>query len=112
MKKIKSFTHFPQAKIQASKIAEYLLDNKVKPPNGDHLSCKRFQQLGLSLGFSDGMATLNYLFEAAFCSKKLSYSFLKGIFAHQTFDTNPILQFLHEACYAQAFSQQLTRIEF
>ena len=98
------YTLFPQAKIQASKIAEYLLNNKVKLPNGDHLSCKRFQQLGLSLGFSDGMATLNYLFEAAFCSKKLSYSFLKGIFAHQTFDTNPIFTILHEACYAQAFS--------
>jgi len=73
-------------------------------PNGDLLTVKRFQQLGLSLGFSDGMATLNYLFENAFINKELSYTFLKNFMSHQTFDTNPIFTILHEACYAQNFS--------
>ena len=42
------------------------MKNEIYLPNGDLLTVKRFQQLGLSLGFSDGMATLNYLFENAF----------------------------------------------
>ena len=95
---------FPEAKINARRIADYLLRNKVYLPNGDQLSVERFQQLGLNLGFSDGMATLNFLFEKAFINKKLSYSFLKGVLSIQSFDTNPIFTVLHEACYAQEFS--------
>ena len=95
---------FPQAKVNSRKIADHLMENEVLLPNGDTLSVERFQQLGLNLGFSDGMATLNFLFERAFSNKKLSYSFLKGVLSLQTFDTNPIFTVLHEACYAQAFS--------
>ena len=95
---------FPQAKVNSRKIADHLMENEVLLPNGDTLSVERFQQLGLNLGFSDGMATLNFLFERAFVNKKLSYSFLKGILSLQTFDTNPIFTVLHEACYAQEFS--------
>ena len=98
------YATFPEAKINSRKIADYLLENKVYLPNGDQLSVDRFQQLGLNLGFSDGMATLNFLFEKAFINKKLSYSFLKGVLSLQTFDTNPIFTVLHEACYAQRFS--------
>ena len=95
---------FPEAKINARRIADYLLRNNVYLPNGDQLSVERFQQLGLNLGFNDGMATLNFLFEKAFINKKLSYSFLKGVLSIQSFDTNPIFTVLHEACYAQEFS--------
>ena len=95
---------FPQAKVNSRKIADHLMKNKVMLPNGDILSVERFQQLGLNLGFNDGMATLNFLFERAFSNNKLSYSFLKGVLSLQTFDTNPIFTVLHEACYAQAFS--------
>ena len=98
------FKTFPKAQGNARSIANHLIKNKVYLPNGDLLTVKRFQQLGLSLGFSDGMATLNYLFENAFINKKLSYIFLKNFMSHQTFDTNPIFTILHEACYAQNFS--------
>ena len=87
-----------------NKIAKYLNENEVALPNGDILSIKRFQQLGLNLGFSDGMASLNFLFERAFVNNHISYSFLKNVFTMQTFDTNPIFTILHEACYAQGFS--------
>ena len=95
---------FPQAKVNSRKIADHLMENEILLPNGDPLSVERFQQLGLNLGFSDGMATLNFLFERAFSNEKLSYSFLKGVLSLQTFDTNPIFTVLHEACYAQEFS--------
>lgn len=98
------YATFPQAKINSRKIADHLMENEVFLPNGDTLSVERFQQLGLNLGFSDGMATLNFLFERAFSKEKLSYSFLKGVLSLQTFDTNPIFTVLHEACYAQEFS--------
>ena len=98
------FNTFPNARDNVQMITEYLQENQVHLPNGDILSIKRFQQLGLQLGFSDGMATLNYLFENAFINSKLSYAFLKNILSLQSFDTNPIFSVLHEACYAQNFA--------
>ena len=95
---------FPCAKGNVRKIAKFLKTNEIFLPNGDPLTLKRFQQLGLNLGFSDGMATLNFLFERAFVNNELSYFFLKGILSLQSFDTNPIFTVLHEACYAQGFS--------
>ena len=97
---------FPNAKLNAKKISQYLNRNNVYLPNGDLLSVKRFQQLGLSLGFSDGMATLNFLFERAFIDDKISHFFLKQVLMMQTFDTNPLFTVLHEACYAQEFSTE------
>ena len=98
------FNTFPKARDNVQMIVEYLQNNPVHLPNGDILSAKRFQQLGLQLGFSDGMATLNYLFENAFINSKLSYAFLKNILSLQSFYTNPIFSVLHEACYAQNFA--------
>ena len=95
---------YPQAKENVKAIADYIKSNQVFLPNGDRLSIRRFQQLGLNLGFSDGMPTLNFLFEKGLINKHLSYSFLKNILSMQTFDTNPIFTILHEACYAQGFS--------
>ena len=98
------YSIFPDSYDYARRITDYLLTHNVHLPNGDLLTVERFQQLGLQLGFSDGMATLNFLLESAFAGEELSYSFLKGIMSLQSFDTNPIFTILHEACYAQGFA--------
>ena len=98
------YNTFPDAHDHAQRIAEHLSKHNVQLPNGDTLMVERFQQLGLQLGFSDGMATLNFLLESAFAGQELSYSFLKSIMSLQGFDTNPIFTILHEACYAQEFA--------
>lgn len=98
------YKNFPKAQKNAIKIARYLQKKETFLPNGDSLTVKRFQQLGLQLGFSDGPSKLNYLFEDAFVKDELSYTFLKNIFSEQSFDTNPLFTILHEACYAQKFS--------
>ena len=100
------YKNFPKAKLNAKKIVDYLDQNTVYLPNGDLLSVKRFQQLGLNLGFSDGMAILNYLFERAFINGRISNFFLKQLFTLQTFDTNPLFTIIHEACYAQGFATE------
>ena len=100
------YKKFPKSIDIIPKIISHIRNNKEYLPNGDILTVKRFQQLGLLLGFSDGMANINYLIENAFISakNKLSYIFLKNFYSAQSFDTNPIFSVLHEACYAQNFS--------
>ena len=95
---------FPTAHENAKKIANIIINNQIKLPNNEILTVERFQLLGLMLGFSDGMATLNYLMETAIQNQHLAYSFLKNLQSVQTFDTNPIFTVLHEACYAENFA--------
>ena len=103
-KNLNFFNIFPNAQDRACRIADIIQITSPELPNGDKLTIERFQLLGLQLGFHDGYANLNYLFENAISNEKLSYSFLKGFMGLQSFDTNPFFTILHEACYAQQFS--------
>ena len=103
-KNLNFFNIFPNAQDRACRIADIIQKTNPELPNGDKLTIERFQLLGLQLGFHDGYANLNYLFENAISNEKLSYSFLKGLMGLQSFDTNPFFTILHEACYAQQFS--------
>ena len=103
-KNLNFFNIFPNAQDRACRIADIIQITSPELPNGDKLTIERFQLLGLQLGFHDGYANLNYLFENAISNEKLSYSFLKGLMGLQSFDTNPFFTILHEACYAQQFS--------
>ena len=103
-KNLNFFNIFPNAQDIACRIADIIQKTSPELPNGDKLTIERFQLLGLQLGFHDGYANLNYLFENAISNEKLSYSFLKGFMGFQSFDTNPFFTILHEACYAQQFS--------
>lgn len=98
------FRIFPNAHDRACQIADLIQNSNPILPNGGKFTVERFQLLGLQLGFSDGYANLNYLFEHAIANGELSYSFLKGVMNLQSFDTNPFFTILHEACYAQGFS--------
>ena len=103
-KNLNFFNIFPNAQDSACRIADIIQKTSPELPNGDKLTIERFQLLGLQMGFHDGYANLNYLFENAISNEKLSYSFLKGLMGLQSFDTNPFFTILHEACYAQQFS--------
>jgi len=92
----------------------------VKLPTGGRLTVRRFQQVGFMLGFDEGMETLHYLLEGAFCAGAqgdvLSLPFLRAVENSQTFETNPIFAVLHEMCYTQGaasrWSAERVRGEF
>jgi len=96
------YARYPEDVARVRAIAEHLAANEVRLPDGDPLSVRRFQTLGLQLGFSDGFETVHYLVEDAFThGGALSYPFLRGLQNAQSWDTNPIFSVLHEACYTQ-----------
>jgi len=77
----------------------------VRLSNGDRLSPRRFRQLGLAFGSSNGYEQVHYLLENAFVEgrngKEISYYFLRTFENSLFFDTNPIFAILHEAIYCQ-----------
>jgi pimeloyl-ACP methyl ester carboxylesterase len=101
----KYFARYPGDEALAARILQHLHDHEVTLPTGGKLSIRRFQQLGFLLGFDEGMETLHYLLELAFCQgvrgEALSLPFLRGVENTHSFETNPIFAALHEMCYTQ-----------
>ena len=99
------FARYPRDEPLALEIMEHLHKRGVTLPTGGRLTVRRFQQLGFQLGFDEGMETLHYLLESAFCEgangKELSLPFLRDFENSQHFETNPIFAVLHEMCYTQ-----------
>jgi pimeloyl-ACP methyl ester carboxylesterase len=99
------FERYPDDAERAQAVADYLADREVQLPTGDPLSVRRFQQLGMGFGASDGFERAHYLLEEAFADtgkgREPSYTFLRALENTQAFDTNPIYALLHEACYCE-----------
>ena len=104
--KMKQFIRdFPEAQGLCNRIADHLLNNDVRLPNGQQFTVEQFQLIGINLGRSDGGLALYYLLESAFVDvdgqQELSYSFLNAMMAEQAYLTNPIYAILHESIYCQ-----------
>ena len=99
------FERYPHAQGLTREIADYLLANDVRLPNGQPFTVRQFQQLGLSLGSSTGSEALIDLLENAFVTvdgrREVAYEFLHRILSATSFNLRPIFTILHEAIYAQ-----------
>ncbi|HRW10962.1 MAG TPA: alpha/beta fold hydrolase, partial [Caldilineaceae bacterium] len=99
------YERYPDDVARAQAIVRYLQDHDVRLPDGAQLTPRRFQQLGLSFGASDGFETIHYLLEEAFVrgadGPMLGYPFLSHLMQAQHYETNPIFAILHESIYCQ-----------
>ncbi len=100
------YQRYPDDARQVRKIVDCLLQNDVRLPGGGQLTARRFLQLGLQFGMSDGFEAVHYVLEEAFVAgvdgqQVLNWNFLFHIEQMQSFDTHPIYSLLHEACYTQ-----------
>ena len=114
------FERYPHAQRLAREIADHLLANEVHLPNGQRLTARQFQQLGMELGSATGAERLIDLLEHAFVTvrggREISYEFLHRTFSATNFNLRPIFTILHEAIYAQGeatrWAAQRVRGEF
>ncbi|OZS43457.1 alpha/beta fold hydrolase [Photobacterium sanguinicancri] len=99
------FSRFPSAQQRCNEIANYLVDNHVLLPNGQHFTVEQFQLIGINLGRSGAELPMYYLLEDAFVEvddkRELSYAFLNSMLMEQAYQTNPIYAILHESIYCQ-----------
>jgi pimeloyl-ACP methyl ester carboxylesterase len=99
------YRRYPDDVQLAREIVDYLDGNEVILPSGDRLTSRRFEQLGLAFGGSEGFERTHYLLEDAFVEmpsgRELSYPFLRNVENGFSFQTNPIFAVLHEAIYCQ-----------
>ncbi|MCC7141150.1 MAG: alpha/beta fold hydrolase [Candidatus Eisenbacteria bacterium] len=95
------FERYPADRAAVDEIGRRLGAEDVRLPNGDRLSVRRFQQLGMAFGMSDGFETIHALIESAFDGGEWNPAFLIDVDRQQSFTRNPIFAILHEPIYAQ-----------
>lgn len=99
------YERYPEDAERVTRICRALDETVVTLPGGDRLSSRRFLQLGLEFGFSDGFELVHYLVESAFVQgpdgPEFGWAFLRAFQGTLSYDTHPIFSILHEAAYAQ-----------
>ncbi len=98
------YAMFPEQERNIRRIANHLAARDVRLPQGDRLTVRRFQQLGLNFYRSTGYAFLNYLLETAWVNgpggPELSYAFLREVERQFPYEQNPIFAVLHEPIFS------------
>lgn len=94
---------FPGDRQKLDDIADFITANQPMLPNGDPLTVRRFQTLGLMLGMGDGSERLHWLLEEAFTDdrkQELNRHFLTSLMTLTGLDDNPLFAAIHENLYA------------
>ena len=92
----------PQDRAILDRIADRLAGGDVRLPDGDLLSVRRFQHLGLDLGMADGPDRLHWLLDEAFGDDgELTDHFLGQVQDRTAYHDNPLFAAIHESIYAQ-----------
>ncbi|TAG47278.1 MAG: alpha/beta fold hydrolase [Betaproteobacteria bacterium] len=104
------YARYPDDVARVKLIAKHLIENDVRLPGGARLTARRFLQLGMPFGMSDGYEPLHYWLEEAFVEgasgPEINWNFLKTIEHEQFLETNPIYALLQEGCYTQGVASR------
>jgi pimeloyl-ACP methyl ester carboxylesterase len=94
------YTRYPEDVALVRRIADHVDENDVRLPDGDRLTARRLQVLGLAFGMSDGYERVHWMLEMAFHGSQLSDTFRYGVMATTGFIDNPLYA-LQEYVYGQ-----------
>jgi pimeloyl-ACP methyl ester carboxylesterase len=94
------YRRYPQDVEAVAAIADRLAAEPVLLPDGDVLTVRRFQSLGIDLGMKPGFERMHWLVEDAFTRPgRLSEGFLAGVLARTSSAANPLFWSLQESIY-------------
>ncbi len=87
-------------------VADHLEATDTRLPDGDRLTVRRLQTLGIDLGMGPGAERLHWLFEEAFEGESpdgagLSDTFLAQVMTRTSYDDNPLFAVMQESIYGQ-----------
>ncbi len=99
------YRRYPQDVAAISRIADRLAGGDVQLPDGDLLTVRRFQALGIDLGMKPGHERLHWLVEKAFARPgRLSSAFLADVLSLSASAGNPLFWTLQESIYGDPAS--------
>ncbi|WP_406705804.1 alpha/beta fold hydrolase [Sodalis sp.] len=95
---------YPADAARIARLADVIAGSDVRLPDGDRLSVRRLQTLGMAFGMATGFDQVHGLIEEAFSDSaetRLSDHFLMAIMAETGYDGNPLYALLQEVIYGQ-----------
>lgn len=92
---------YPRNVEMIARIADRLSRGDVLLPDGDVLTVRRFQSLGIDFGMKPGYERLHWLLDEAFTGdgEELSDTFLAQVLARTSFADNPLFAVMQESIY-------------
>lgn len=97
------YARYPHDVAQVERIADRLADNDVLLPDGDVLTIRRFQSLGIDFGMKPGYERMHWLVDEAFGRDgELSETFLSQVLARSSYADNPLFAVMQESIYGSA----------
>jgi len=96
------YKRYPGDRALVARIADFLAANTVTLPDGDRLTVRRFQSLGLDFGMGPGFENIHWLLDEAFAAPdRLSDQFLGALMHATAYNGNPLFAAIHEAIYGE-----------
>ena len=98
------YARYPHDEAQVEGIADRLADGDVLLPDGDALTIRRFQSLGIDFGMKPGFERMHWLVDEAFATgpDHLSETFLGQVLARSSYADNPLFAVMQESIYGSA----------
>jgi len=93
------YQRYPHNVERVGRIADRLADSDVRLPDGDRLTVRRFQSLGIDFGMKPGYERIHWLLDEAFDGDSLSDTFLDQAMASSSYSSNPLFAALQESIY-------------
>jgi proline iminopeptidase len=95
---------YPQDVERLGRIADLLRDEDSRLPDGDRLTVRRLQTVGIDFGMAPGFENVHWLIDEAFSDNgetRLSERFLAACMNLTSYDENPLFALLQESIYGQ-----------
>ncbi|MFV0383459.1 alpha/beta fold hydrolase [Paracoccus sp. (in: a-proteobacteria)] len=93
---------YPQDAARLARIADLLQSDDIRLPDGDRLTARRFQTIGIDLGMGDGAEVIHWLIDEAFdADDRLTDTFLARAMELTTYHGRQLFAAIHEAIYGQ-----------
>jgi proline iminopeptidase len=93
------YRRYPHNVDRVAAIADRLAAGDVRLPDGDLLTVRRFQSLGIDFGMKPGYERIHWLIDEAFTGEELSDTFLSQVMTLSSYADGPLFAALQEACY-------------
>lgn len=103
-KTLRFYERFPDDRLRIGRVADILEQTDVRLPDGDKLTARRLQIVGVDFGMAPGFDNVHWLFDEAFPlsgEDRLSDQFLAAVQNLTSYDDNPLYALLQECIYGQ-----------
>lgn len=96
------YKRYPDDRDTIGELADFITSNDVRLPDGDQLTVRRLQSIGIDFGMAPGFENIHWLIDEAFATPerdRLSDQFLADVMRMTSYDGNPLFAVMQESIY-------------